>query len=506
MLYLKFQLQEEFYVMLYQFYTPWCVLLLFLLFFLKITKKPTQRLPPGPSLLRVIKDIPRLIRSPEKTLRDWSLLYRPVITLPIPWQPIIYLNSIETVNNAFLKKSLHYAGRPQLFLFYQISGKLGISLRDYSDDLKLLKNFGMKVLKKNNVEVLATCESQRCMEHLRLVAVGQNYDLKTDVYNFVANITSQILFGHRYEYDDYEFRNILLASETSIGNTKDAHAIKCLLLCKWLRFVPKYAPANRRFMENQSKVLNFIKGQIAGHQERFDQNNIDDFIDAYMYEQKFGKSKDIFTDEQLVMYLRDLFVAGIETTSNTIQWLILSLLYHPQYMELMYNEIYEALGSDGIPSNTIKEKCPITRAFIQEAMRYRTVAPSGAPRRAVSKSTINGYDIPAGSMVIANLWAVHNDSEIWPQPNKFDPHRHIDSAGKFVPSSKILPFSVGARYCMGRAIAQTEIFVFVVALLQRFKITRDPSLKWPTHMEDGVQSALCYPSRYKIIMQTRDVQ
>jgi len=72
--------------------------------------------------------------------------------------------------------------------------------------------------------------------------------------------------------------------------------------------------------------------------------------------------------------------------------------------------------------------------------------------------------------ILANIWSVHNDPELWPDPRRFDPGRHLDEDGKFVKSDKVIPFSVGPRNCLGENLARIEIFLFLVCILQKFHI------------------------------------
>jgi len=102
---------------------------------------------------------------------------------------------------------------------------------------------------------------------------------------------------------------------------------------------------------------------------------------------------------------------------------------------------------------------------------------------------------------VANLWGVHNDPKAWPNPEKFNPYRHIDQDGKFVPSSKIIPFSVGPRFCLGESLARAEIFIFLSKLLKNFTILPDenglPSL-------DGFASIVYHPFDFHVKLQKRN--
>jgi len=71
---------------------------------------------------------------------------------------------------------------------------------------------------------------------------------------------------------------------------------------------------------------------------------------------------------------------------------------------------------------------------------------------------------------MSNIWHVHNDPDLWPDLRRFDPERYLDENGRFVKSDKVIPFSIGPRSCLGENLARIEIFLFIVSILQKFKV------------------------------------
>lgn len=105
--------------------------------------------------------------------------------------------------------------------------------------------------------------------------------------------------------------------------------------------------------------------------------------------------------------------------------------------------------------------------------------------------------------VIANLWAVHNDPENWPEPDKFDPLRHIDENGQFYLSPKVVTFSLGLRRCIGEPLAKSELYIFLVAILQSFDIASDPNASQLPDLKEKTMAGVSVPKDYKIILKTR---
>jgi len=102
---------------------------------------------------------------------------------------------------------------------------------------------------------------------------------------------------------------------------------------------------------------------------------------------------------------------------------------------------------------------------------------------------------------MANLWGVHNDPDTWKDPEKFDPYRHIDQNGKFIASNKIIPFSVGPRFCLGESLARVEVFIFLVKVLKNFELSPDENGLPPL---DGVVSIVYSPFDYELRLKERN--
>lgn len=93
----------------------------------------------------------------------------------------------------------------------------------------------------------------------------------------------------------------------------------------------------------------------------------------------------------------------------------------------------------------------------------------GVPHVASKDSTIMGYRIKKGTCVASNLFRILHDEALWPEPERFDPSRHLDDNGKFVKHPSLIPFSIGPRQCLGMQLANMELFLFLVSMLQKFK-------------------------------------
>ncbi|GFU01092.1 cytochrome P450 2J5 [Trichonephila clavipes] len=115
---------------------------------------------------------------------------------------------------------------------------------------------------------------------------------------------------------------------------------------------------------------------------------------------------------------------------------------------------------------------------------------------------INGYVIPKGSDITANLWALHYDPAYWDQPEEFRPERFLTDGGtkliKNPPS--YAPFSIGRRNCPGEKIAWMELLFYFSETLKKFKISPPPQKETEFVIENGLiarlsPQPLCFKER-----------
>ncbi|KAK8764722.1 hypothetical protein V5799_032671 [Amblyomma americanum] len=100
-------------------------------------------------------------------------------------------------------------------------------------------------------------------------------------------------------------------------------------------------------------------------------------------------------------------------------------------------------------------------------------AMSGSARTQVAEdTTVGGYHVPKGTVLLANFWAVHQSPRLWKDPEVFDPSRFLrpDGSAPTTRPEHIITFSLGKRICPGESLATAEVFLYLTMLLQKFRI------------------------------------
>ncbi|XP_019642654.1 PREDICTED: cytochrome P450 2U1-like [Branchiostoma belcheri] len=438
-----------------------------------------RNLPPGPRGWPLVGNLPMLAKSDfyPATLTELSKQYGDVMTIWIGHVPSIVLSGYETIKTALVKRAEDFSNRkiPQIIANVRGDGTTksaakGVLHAAYGPEWKHQRKFALMTLRdfgvgKRSLEGKISEEANALVQEI-LSQNGHRFDLKVILQNSVCNIICSIVFGGRFEYGDPDFLRLIRLLNATVE--KPSVGERLALINPVFRHL--LLGKRPKGVEMLLALQEFCKEQIEDHRQTFDPSDIRDFIDAFLLEQQRPQdetARENFTDKQLQEVLIDLFMAGTETTATTIRWALLYMMVNPEIQEKVHQEIDSVLGQSP-PSYAQRNLLPYTAATIAEVQRIKPIVPLGVPHAASRDTTLNGYNIPRETMIFVNLWSVHMDPELFPEPDSFRPERFLDQDGNFAKHEALIPFSIGHRICLGEQLAKMELFMLFVSLMQRF--------------------------------------
>lgn len=175
----------------------------------------------------------------------------------------------------------------------------------------------------------------------------------------------------------------------------------------------------------------------------------------------------ISTDE-IVALMVDFVLAGITTTASALHNLIYELGRNQQIQDEIYEEIKNICKKDEPLTEEILSKIPLLKASVKENLRLHGIVP-GAGRKLKQDIVLNDYLIPKDTNVNFIFYETARSETNFKDALKFNPKRWLDNNNDSNPFSS-LPFGHGARSCVGRRIAEQEMYLIIIKLLQNFKI------------------------------------
>ncbi|XP_056588492.1 cytochrome P450 2J4-like isoform X2 [Triplophysa dalaica] len=429
-----------------------------------------RNLPPGPFPLPFIGNLLDVgFKDPLGSFQRISEQYGDVCTVFFGSKPFIMLTGYKNFKEAFVERADIFTDRPSFPIserlsegkgLFMTSGHMWRQQRRFA--LSTLKYFGVGKKTLENA-ILQEC---RFLSDTIRTERGLPYNPHRVLVSSVSNIICGLMFGHRFEYDDHNFHLM----------QKYIDDILQLPISTWGRLYDQFPTLmsllpgkHQTAFASMSKLKPFIQEEIRKHKEDRDPFNPRDYIDCYLDEIEVCNDREAeFTEENLIYCAVDLFAAGTETTSNTLNWGLLFIVKNPKVQEKVQSEIDQVIGQTRQPVMDDRIHLPYTYAVIHEIQRVANIITITPPRVANKDIRVAGHLIPKGVVVFPLLKPILEDKNEYSTPLEFNPAHFLDENGKFLKKENFIPFSIGKRMCPGEQLARMELFLFFTSLMQNF--------------------------------------
>ncbi|KAL3509886.1 hypothetical protein ACH5RR_029287 [Cinchona calisaya] len=170
----------------------------------------------------------------------------------------------------------------------------------------------------------------------------------------------------------------------------------------------------------------------------------------------------------------NLIAGGSDTTSATLSWAVALLLNNPRVLKKVQEELDFQVGRERQVSESDIPDLVYLQAMVNETLRLYPPGALGGIREFTEDSVICGYHIPKGTRLLPNLWKLHRDPKVWPEPLEFRPerflttHKDIDVKGHHF---ELIPFTAGRRICPGMNFGLQMLHFVLANLLHSFDIS-----------------------------------
>jgi cytochrome P450 len=287
-------------------------------------------------------------------------------------------------------------------------------------------------------------------------------DVLAEMGHLTAEIICRTIFGRALGRDAAkEVVAAFAAYQACIGQTD---ILSLLGLPDWF---PRYRSAAVR--ESARRIHQVVDGLIADILDRPGEGEAS-LIRAMSEAKVPGTDRPMdrraFRNEAIV-----LFMAGHETTANTLAWALFMLSQDAPSAARLAEEVRGAL--DGrVATLADLPKLPFTRAVVEETLRLYPPVPL-LSREALGPDRIGERPVRKGTIILVSPWLLHRKPGLWDQPDAFIPDRFMPGAPK-PPRHAYIPFSTGPRICTGMHLGLAEATICLAALAGHFHLTLEP--------------------------------
>ncbi len=408
---------------------------------------------PGPRGLRFISHMFHYQRDSLGALERAYREYGPVVSYPWPISTII-LYDLKTIKKILIDKDQIYGKGTQTD---QMKAVLGEGLVTNSDRPSWLRNRTvvsremssraikayapiMEEFSKNACEILPDMSDVLVTEFLR---------------KLTFRIAGRVLLGANLTDEDSEAVDSAVLFTARMAHD---HMFQLLPVPYWIP-----VPKNREFHRHLGnldrvvyKIIREAKSLAVTEQMS---------IAARLVKSRHPETGEALDDKTLRDEVTTLLIAGYETTSYSVSWILGLLAHHPEEQQAIQLE-----GESELPLESMEFSRTHPRLYraILEGMRLYTAIPMSS-RRCFGSDQYLGYPVPPGTSVVIPVWVIHRHKNFWDDPETFRPSRfeNLDTSN----IDQYIPFSKGARRCVGEPFSLVEIGIIVREVLRNFTLT-----------------------------------
>ncbi|CAM0878081.1 unnamed protein product [Alopecurus aequalis] len=471
-----------------QFPQQWLLLLLLVILlpvisYLLLTRRSAEKglkLPPGPPRLPVLGNLHQLGPLTHQSLSDLARRHGPVMFLRLGMTTALAVSSAAAARDVMKAHDAHCCNRPELPGNKQLTyGFKTVAFSPYGDYWRSMRRlFATELLGARRVRAAwATRQEQvrKLMAALgEAAARSAPVAMEERVYGVADGIIGTMAFGSVYAAAEFagryeRFQHVLNeAMDVSAGfAAEDFFPNAAGRLADRLTGV-----VARR--ERVVRDLDAFFESVIEHRMDLGPEDDDDtgagLVDALVGLWKQGEQG--FTKDNVKAILLDSFLGGVETSSVTILWAMSELVRKPQVMRKAQEEIRAAVAAVGGGSVQPDDlpKFRYLKMVVKETMRLHPPAPLLLPRETAGNVQIGGYDVPAGTRVLVNVWAIGRDPVSWGEDaEEFVPERFEASEVDFRGAHfELLPFGAGRRMCPGIAMGSANVEFTLANMLYGF--------------------------------------
>ncbi|CAO2604688.1 Cytochrome P450 4F6 [Lemmus lemmus] len=250
-------------------------------------------------------------------------------------------------------------------------------------------------------------------------------------------------------------------------------------------FLYYLTPDGRRFRKACDLVHDFTDAVIRERRRTLHSQGVDEFVKAkaksktldfidvlLLAKDEHGKE---LSDEDIRAEADTFMFGGHDTTASGLSWILYNLARHPEYQERCRQEVQELLRGrepEEIEWDDLNQ-LPFLTMCIKESLRLHPPVP--VISRCCTQDIVlpDGRVIPKGVTCLISIFGVHHNPSVWPDPEVYNPFRFDPETTKDRSPLAFIPFSAGARNCIGQTFAMNEMKVALALTLLRFRLLPD---------------------------------
>ncbi|XP_038686640.1 premnaspirodiene oxygenase-like [Tripterygium wilfordii] len=435
-------------------------------------KKSNSVAPPSPWKLPLIGNMHQMICSlPHRRLRDLANKYGPLMHLQLGEVSTIVISSPEFAKEVMKTHDIIFASRPYVLaaeiLLYNLSD---IGFAPYGEYWRQMRKIcTMELFSGKRVQAMRWIREEEVSELVKSISskARSEINLSEMLICLTYVITSMAAFGGSGKRHG-AFVPLVRQIIKGLGGFSLADVFPSIKLFRTIVLMKTQLESLHHEVD---EILESLIIEHKGNKSRIDSNGevVKDLVDVLLNLQEHGEFQFPLTTDNIKAVVLDIFIAGSETSSTTLEWAMSELLKNPRVMAKAQAEVRQVFDRKGCVDEAGIEELEFMKLVIKETLRLHPPLPLILPRECREKCQILGYDIPVKTQIIINAFAIGRDPRYWIDAEKFSPERFVNSSIDFKGNNfEFIPFGSGRRMCPGMSYGLANVELTLANLLYHF--------------------------------------
>ncbi|GMP84699.1 hypothetical protein CsSME_00038129 [Camellia sinensis var. sinensis] len=438
------------------------------------------KLPPGPQSWPVVGNIFQLGWSPHESFARLARKHGPIMTLWLGSMSTVVISSNEVARDMFKNHDVVLAGRK---IYEAMKGDYGnegsLITAQYGPHWRMLRRLSTtEFFVTSRLDATQDIRS-RCIDRMvhfigdagvggtNAIDVGRFFFLMS--FNLIGNLI---------------FSRDLLDPKSDRGAKFFYHAGKVMELAgkpnvaDFMPILRRLDPQGirRRTNFHVERAFEIVAGFIRERMESMEHGRNEekrrDFLDVLLDYRGDGVESPLgFSSRIINVIVFEMFTAGTDTTTSTLEWAMAELIHNPKTLQKLQSELRSIVVG---PNRKLEEKdmenLPYLKAVIKETLRLHPPLPFLVPHMAMDSCNMLGYYIPKETQILVNVWGIGRDTKTWKDPLVFRPERFlepnmVDYKGHHF---EYIPFGSGRRMCPAVPLVSRVLPLALGSLLYSF--------------------------------------
>ncbi|GJM97894.1 hypothetical protein PR202_ga14855 [Eleusine coracana subsp. coracana] len=364
---------------------------------------------------------PRGALGAPRAMRDLASRHGPLVLLRLGGLRVVVASSADAAREVMRTRDLDLATRPltRMMRLAIPEGAEGVIFAPYGDGWRQIRKIcTVELLSTRRVQSFRPVREEETRRLLRAMAASKAtpVNLSEMLSAYAADSSVRAIIGSRFKHRDAFLvmleRGVKLFAKMSLPDLYPSSRLALLV-----------SRMPGKMKRHRQEVSTFLGAIVREHQESrtvASHDKDEDLLDVLLRIQREGDLQFPLTTDNIKSVVGDMFAGGSETAATTLQWTMAELMKNPRVMQKAQEELL-------------------------------------------------GFDIPAGTMVLVNAWAISRDPKYWDVPDEFVPERFEDNKVDFKGTDfQYTPFGAGRRMCPGMAFGLAHIELVLASLRYHF--------------------------------------